>query len=388
MSLIVFRCILIALKFSEALVNGMDTSEANQRLKNGRCGVSIQRRGDRLYLRATLPPKPGSSKEQNHQQEISLGIYANKDGVKRAYSEALRLSSDVALGRFSWGDWGNVAPSQPALSCGDWVRKFEADYWARRERNPKSESTWRYSYAPFLALLPESAPLNKETLMMILGVDRSADRRRKHQEPNTRSRSQCCMVFNALCRYAGLDIDLSPYRGNYNVKRAAPRDIPSDEEIEEWRSKIINPAWQWAYGMIAAYGLRNHEVFLIDVELLRSGDPYLQLTGGKTGERRCLPIPSKWVEDFDLFNVKIPPCSGPNNRALGGRVTQYFRRAGVPFSPYVLRHAWAVRATVAGLPTKIAAELQGHSAAVHEEVYQSNIGSRHLLEAWKRLEDK
>ncbi|MDX1978257.1 MAG: hypothetical protein SFT94_11355, partial [Pseudanabaenaceae cyanobacterium bins.68] len=46
----------------------------------------------------------------------------------------------------------------------------------------------------------------------------------------------------------------------------SPRDIPSDEAIAEWFGKIKNPAWRWAYGMFAIYGLRNHEIFHLELE--------------------------------------------------------------------------------------------------------------------------
>jgi hypothetical protein len=29
----------------------------------------------------------------------------------------------------------------------------------------------------------------------------------------------------------------------------------------EWREHIEDPAWQWAYGMIATFRLRPHEIF-------------------------------------------------------------------------------------------------------------------------------
>ena len=52
----------------------------NDRLKAGKIGVKVEARGDRLLLRATLPPKPGSSKTKPHQQYIALGIYDNPAG--------------------------------------------------------------------------------------------------------------------------------------------------------------------------------------------------------------------------------------------------------------------------------------------------------------------
>jgi len=49
----------------------------NQRLKDGKVGVTVCLRGDRLSLWATFPPKPDSGKANWYQQHLSLGIYGN-----------------------------------------------------------------------------------------------------------------------------------------------------------------------------------------------------------------------------------------------------------------------------------------------------------------------
>ncbi len=59
-------------------------AQANQKLKKSKMGVVIMKRGDKLSLRAMLPPKPGSSNLVPSQQTIALDIYANPAGIKRA----------------------------------------------------------------------------------------------------------------------------------------------------------------------------------------------------------------------------------------------------------------------------------------------------------------
>lgn len=46
--------------------------ESHARLIEDKVRVSLSKRGNRLYLKATLPPKPGSGKKDWHQQTISL----------------------------------------------------------------------------------------------------------------------------------------------------------------------------------------------------------------------------------------------------------------------------------------------------------------------------
>lgn len=51
-------------------------ADANSRLKASKIRVRITTRAesDRLYLKATLPPKPSSGKTKAYRQRISLGI--------------------------------------------------------------------------------------------------------------------------------------------------------------------------------------------------------------------------------------------------------------------------------------------------------------------------
>lgn len=87
-------------KIQQALQKKLQAAQA--RLRDGKIGVSLVNRGHRLYLRATLPPKPGSGREDWHQQYISLGIYANSQGIQVAEAEAKKIGGLIALKEFDW----------------------------------------------------------------------------------------------------------------------------------------------------------------------------------------------------------------------------------------------------------------------------------------------
>ncbi len=78
---------------------------ANDRLKKGNCGIKIYKRGNKLSLRGTFPPKPGSEKTQSYQQYLSLGLYANAAGMQQAEKQGKKLSSQLALNEFEWKNW-------------------------------------------------------------------------------------------------------------------------------------------------------------------------------------------------------------------------------------------------------------------------------------------
>jgi hypothetical protein len=69
----------------------------NQRLSEGKIKAKVFLRPGvgTLYLKATLPPKPGSDRPRPYQQVISLGLPANSDGFRRAEQEARILSGEL-----------------------------------------------------------------------------------------------------------------------------------------------------------------------------------------------------------------------------------------------------------------------------------------------------
>jgi integrase len=329
-------------------------NQANGRLKSANLGVAIQQINNRLYIRATLHPKPESIKNKPYQQRISLGIYANGAGLQNAEKEARKLGDAIAFGLFDWSDYLNDHNEENLVK--DLIKNFEKDYFNRRPRNEQSEETFKNDYlAYFKQLEPESELTESSILKIILKYN-----------SDTRSRQKSVIVFNLFAKFAGLNIDLNKYKGEYNKHKLKPRNLPSDDLIIEVFNGINNPQWRWVFGMLATYGLRPHEVFNIDIN---SDFPVIEVLKGKTKDRKIWALPPQWVSLFDLPNIKMPNCSGSNSD-LGHRVAVAFKRLKIPFKPYDLRHKWAIRAIELGLDVSLAAQQMGHSVRVHCDVYQ------------------
>ncbi|MBK1987265.1 site-specific integrase [Sphaerospermopsis aphanizomenoides BCCUSP55] len=346
--------------------------EANGRLRAINCGVSIERVGGRLYLRAILPPKPNSGKYIHHQQRISISA-ANNDGVKIAEKEAKNLSTRIDERTFDWADYIEIEQPAPK-TIEEWVNRFEDYYFARRARNHKSETTWRKDYVEVFKKLDSSSTLSPEALKTAI----------LETEPDTRTRRRFCLAISALTKFAKLEFDAKLYSGNYSPKRRRPRDLPTDKEIAEWFYKIKNHKWRWVYGLIATYGLRNHEAFFIDVEYLRKRNQMLIILEGKTGYREVWPLHPEWFEEFDLASIKMPGIrTDRSNSAIGNTVSQFFgRNARLPFGIYDLRHCWAIRSLAYGIDISLAAQQMGHSLHVHSTLYHSWISRRYHQQAF------
>ncbi len=305
----------------------------NQRLKAAKIGVKVEARGDRLSLRATLPPRPGSNKTKPHQQYIALGIYDNPAGLQRAEAEAKIVGGLLARGEFDWNRY--LIPEQE-IGIGDWgtwINKLREDYFAQKGDTPTTQFTWKNDYQAAFKYLKGD----------VTGASLIAAA--TFTPANSRSRKRCCEKLQILAELAGIKVNLKPYMGNYGNGQTKRRNIPTDDEIVKAQLLFNNsPNWQWVYGVMAAYGLRDHEIFFCEISAI---PPHTcHVLEGKTGSRICYPLHPDWVVEWRLWEIKKPNCTGKTYRDYGQRVSRTFDRKNVPFLPYDLRHAYAIRAAV------------------------------------------
>ncbi len=255
-------------------------------------------------------------------------------------------------------------PQRQQKTIATWIEEFERDYFTRRARTPKSETTWQIDYLQVFNKLPIAQPLTPDLLRTVA----------VSTLPDTRVRKRYCIALGALAKFAGLQLDLKPYTGKYSPKKVSPRELPDDSTIVRWHGQIATSNdWRWAYGMLATYGLRPHELFHLDLQRLETGNFTVKVQDGKTGERIVFPLYPEWVEQFNLLEVRVPKCTGKANKDLGNRVTHAFRRFEIPFPAYALRHCWAVRSLDFGWELSLAAKQMGHSVTVHTQTYHAWI---------------
>lgn len=352
-------------------------------------GFQIERRGQRLNLRGQLPPRPGSTRLRPHQQRLSLGFPATAAGLKQAEQEVKIIAAQLIQKTFDWRNYLHGCGGRlDQKSLAEQIQAFEQHFLNQPERasNPAStKTTWESAYAPYLRKLMAIAEATPTLSLpeVIYATVRST-------KVNSRSRQVCCTALDALATFLNLELPtaLKSFWGEYGVSRTQSRHLPSDELIVATWEKIPNPAWQFVYALMATYGLRNHEVFFCDYSALLQGDSEATvrvLSTTKTGEHEVWPFYPEWVEQFNLRTIELPIIQTDLNQTtlqrIGQRVTSQFRRYGIPFSPYDLRHAWAIRTIHFGLSDTVAAKMMGHSVAVHTRTYHQWITRRDQQQA-------
>ena len=189
-----------------------------------------------------------------------------------------------------------------------------------------------------------------------------------------------------------------------------PRAIPSDQVLHDWLKSIDSPLHQWAFAMVAVYGLRPSELWHLK-GINEKGFVYVPAKPiCKTFRHPALACPIDWIEEFglrknfDRFHAelisryKIEWGEGArgkqplNNSAVAdaglaqqltrGKVMPLMGTAwdegpesdeGAPCMVYDLRHAYAIRLfthpETRHLSMEKHAKWMGHSVTQHKNTY-------------------
>lgn len=351
----------------------------NAALKLRAHGVTLDVSQGRIRLRATMPPPPSAPPgTPPKQQRISTGL-SYPDQATEALQMAELLGSALERHRlgiepFDWTPWlpkkrgrpkgtARETPQVEGITGREAIRTTRQWWEQQRRRGPSAEDSWRVDYEAPLTPLIRISPLEPSHLVALVEVSPPGSRSRR------RASQAAATVARALDWPAALVTELRELGKGYSAARSqTPRDLPKESEIESLIDRL-SMRWQWPVAVAATYGCRPHEALLF-AEVQASG--LLRIADGKTGARQSIALPPEWITRWSLHTKRLPSFNqSRSHRDVGSLMGQMFRRAGAPFQPYDLRHAWAVRAIHnPRISPSLAAKSMGHSLAVHSSVYQ------------------
>ncbi|MEH1786451.1 MAG: site-specific integrase [Nostoc sp.] len=388
-------------------------ADTRARLKAAKVKVGLVVARDTIQLQASLPIKPDDRDTKGtgfKQYKISLNIPASLDGLRTAEEEANELGKLLARKQFEWTDkyLGKIAKvANRSQTLGEVLEEFETEYFKTHKLTEKSKHTFFY-YKDYLRRL-----IGVDTLLTQSEIDKKIAELTKDF-----ARYSAVKSLKVLKSTLNLtSFTLEHFKATQPKSQA--RDIPSDQDIIKChesfhrysltRSLTIKKncldswkMWEWVYGMLATYGLRPRELFVnpeIDWWLSpeNKDNTWKVHPDTKTGYREALPLHPEWVYLFDLKNVECLELlkaqtanrtSFTDINTIRVNCSSWFRRVNIPFTPYDLRHAWAIRAHMMGIPIKAAADNLGHSVEIHTEIYQKWFSLENRKKVIKQAVDK
>ena len=363
--------------------------DINQDLESKGITLRIEKRGKVLNIRGSLPDK--KSQNLSKVQRISLKLPYNINGLEEAKKAIELIDFQIKKSQFCWSHWikekAITSKKSKKIEIKNEIENFKKNFFSDTSKSKSTAgmiSTWQSAYKPYMNRLlgvsqKSTLELNEKLLLEIL----------LSYKENSRSRQQCGIALSALARHIKLELpeNWKRLQSGYGIHESNFRELPSDEEIINSIQLIPNPKWRFVFGLMATYGLRNHEVFFCDLTCLKkNGDKILRVfPNTKTGEHQVWPFHPEWVDLFKLGNISntsdLLPCIKTDLKKttlqhIGRRVSEQFRRYRISFTPYDLRHAWAVRTILIGLPNTVAAKMMGHSVSIHTKTYHHWITRR------------
>ncbi len=367
----------------------IELSKINEDLAKSAVRLRIEKRGDLLNLRGPLPSR--SNAMETKVQRISLRLKADHEGLMQAQKILEMVLFQLNQNQFNWNHWGNNQHSKSLQKTEspdhEKLENFKSAFFSdplRKRSKSGTITTWNSAYLPYLNRLMRIGM--KETCKLNVNL---FNKTLTSYSENSRSRQQCATALSAFANYLELQLpDNWRANGNgYGLHKAHFRKLPSDNQIKETWLQIPNPKWRLAYGLMATYGLRNHEVFFCDFSgLTNDGDKVIRvLPNTKTGEHQVWPFHPSWFTLFNLEQLAKNPKALPSIKTdlnsttlqkVGRRVTEQFHRYNLQLTPYDLRHAWAIRTIHIGLPDSVAARMMGHSVSIHNKTYHHWITRR------------
>ena len=108
--------------------------------------ISVNVKGDKIYLLGSLPARDGSSKAK--QTRITTGLDYTPANLKIAERKRALLQRQVDQGTFDWDDWRE--PNKGIT----WKQAIEMLYKKRVVIGRTGESTWEINYMGRLRQLP------------------------------------------------------------------------------------------------------------------------------------------------------------------------------------------------------------------------------------------
>ena len=363
--------------------------DINQALGAKGINLKVEKRGRVLNIRGSLPDKksPSISKVQR----ISLKLPFDINGLEEAKKAIELIDFQLKKSQFCWSQWSKEkaisSVKRNNLDLNNEIERFKKQFFSDTSKSKSSAgmiSTWQSAYKPYMNRLigfsnKSNIKLGKDLLLEIL----------LSYKENSRSRQQCGIALGALARHLDLELpeNWKQLQSGYGINESNFRKLPSDEEIIKSYQLIPNQKWRFVFGLMATYGLRNHEVFFSDLSCLKKdGDKILRVfPNTKTGEHQVWPFNPEWVSLFCLDKITDTSNALPSIKTdlkhttlqhIGRRVSEQFRRYKISFTPYDLRHAWAVRTILIGLPNTVAAKMMGHSVSIHTKTYHHWITRR------------
>jgi integrase len=381
--------------------------------------IQLVRANKSVFLQFTAPLRPGDKPSKpgrpTKQYKLGEGYTWSREGLERADENARKIERKLSLKEFTW-EWYDREIAKKLVRVNDnaskLIAELQSDYkkhffathpYTTEIQIHRTNANWRINYWKYISRFNAQELLSGKEICRVIETTKS----------NTPSRYKVVSIIQNFLKFLQLFSQYEDSLNSYKLStkhKQKDRYIPTDREIEEaFFAFKLNPSCvkkhlhtfpkkRWNFGIMATYGLRDHESWHIEnlyevvdfdgVLIPALNDPnnttnlIVISANTKTGRRLAMPVSPEgknWIEKFDLknpkplevnLNVKTP------ERVYSNTLIRFFNAANLKFRPYDLRHAFNHRCEERGISTAVAALSLGHSEVMNAQYKRNRRVSR------------
>ena len=336
-------------------------------------------------------------KHNGGKQSRVLPYEWSRNGCSKAFSEIKQIYK-----RFYLGNSRNLAEACEVVKVSDSNTKIDFQQLIEDFRlfvPNASDSTWKKSYIPVLYKAKElferskGKPANGEELMM-----KSLEQWTQGTRMRQIQRRSLNKFLNWAVQRVKLPSAFLPPPIQPEVRK--PKKIGyafRDSEILALIEDEKNPKWQFAYQLLAVYGLRPEELrWLRIVEGVEGKELHSiyrksmgGLKGAKTKPRKLEPLLVRDIDGNEIdwklqerieIGEELPPLGEEGQgslyilthlkrRKLYQQIKEEALRIGQEAVPYSFRHRYSKESHAAGFDVTNISEAMGHTPEVHWQNY-------------------
>ena len=329
----------------------------------------------RLYLSGYFPKKSGETGTQ--QYKVTLQLEDTPAGRKEAERYLKKAEKQLKANQWNWDEW-KINKSATDNSGSDapitWQVAIRKLHRKKVTFGRCAETSWHVNYMGTLKLMPMEEVVTTEAIEAQL----------TRYVRDTYTYKKLYYLLKDISTLSGVpfpEVGIPLYSRSTSVY-----EIPDDQLIIDWVLNSPEP-YRWYFGMMAAYGLRPHEID--ECKMVESNDLLLVQVPDKTktGYRTVIPCSEDWPTLFRLTERTTRPESGRDpdrNDTTSVWLNRMRSKQKIAYKPYMLRHAYAARLWREGgseLTIDTAAKLMGHSVKEHMETYRRWIDPNQIAVA-------
>ena len=131
-----------------------EINNINDKFATQGCKLRIEKRGEKLNIRGSLPSKKNDNNFKV--QRISLGLKANSTGLEEATKKLQLITLQLELDQFNWLNWEKNPKKKETKEEFEFLSRIEEfeEFFFRENKNEyltsTRKTTWRSSYKPYL----------------------------------------------------------------------------------------------------------------------------------------------------------------------------------------------------------------------------------------------